>query len=55
MVKSNHTPETWDALGPFGRAQAVAHRRLAIMISLHEGEAVTTHAQRKRAKGKGRK
>ena len=55
MVRSSHTPKTWEEIGPFSRAEAVAHRRLAIMISLHEGEAVTTHAERKQAKGRAKK
>lgn len=52
MVAANHTQQSWDDLGYRQQAEAVAHYRLKRMISLHENEAVDSHAKRRAAKGR---
>ena len=54
MVEANHTPQSWDELSHVQKADAVARYRLRRHISLHESEAVDTHAKRKIAKARKR-
>jgi hypothetical protein len=54
MIEAHHTPQSWDDLTPFQRADAVARYRLKRHISLHESEAAESAAKRKAAKGRKR-
>lgn len=54
MVESHHTPQSWDELSPFQKADAVARYRLKRHISLHESEAAESAAKRKAAKARKR-